>query len=172
MYCLDLYLSCWCTAWFCLSAVGVLPGFVSQLLGYYLVLSLSFWCTAWFCLSTVGVLPGFVSQLLECYLVLYHSCWCTVLVLSISYWVLPGFVSQLLVYCLVRELPNTEPLDRVKDTLRQYDILPKNTTRATEEQTTLENLFHKRVIAMKGGPSWHILQLKLNRRACEHKAID
>ena len=54
-------------------------------------------------------------------------------------------------YCLVRELPNTEPMDRVKDTLRRYDILPKNTTRATEEQTTLENLFHKRVIAMKGG---------------------
>ena len=60
-------------------------------------------------------------------------------------------------YCLVRELPNTEPMDRVKDTLRRYDILPKNTTRATEEQTTLENLFHKRVIAMKGGPVWSVV---------------
>lgn len=64
MYCLDLYLSCWCTAWFCLSIVGVLPGIISQLLVYCLVLSLNCWRIAWFCISIVGVLSGFVSQLL------------------------------------------------------------------------------------------------------------
>ncbi|KAL8598680.1 hypothetical protein ACOMHN_033245 [Nucella lapillus] len=58
--------------------------------------------------------------------------------------------SKLLVYCLVRELPNTEPLDRVKATLKQYGILATDSLRATEEQTTLDNLFHKRIIAMKG----------------------
>nr|KAG5705468.1 hypothetical protein BaRGS_004595 [Batillaria attramentaria] len=58
--------------------------------------------------------------------------------------------SKLLVYCLVRELPNTDLLDRVKATLRQYSILPTDDRHATEEQTTLENLLHKRVIAMKG----------------------
>ncbi|XP_076468299.1 uncharacterized protein LOC143299079 isoform X1 [Babylonia areolata] len=58
--------------------------------------------------------------------------------------------SKLLVYCLVRELPNTDALDRVKATLRQYGILATDSQRATEEQTVLDNLFNKRVIAMKG----------------------
>lgn len=58
--------------------------------------------------------------------------------------------SKLLVYCLVRELPGQDPLVRVRRTLVQYEVLPGPDSRPTEEQTALENLLNKRVIAMKG----------------------
>lgn len=58
--------------------------------------------------------------------------------------------SELLVYCLVRELPNQDLMDRIKETMRKYSILANDSKRATEEQTSMESLFRKRVIAMKG----------------------
>lgn len=64
---------------------------------------------------------------------------------------------QLLVYCLVRELPNQDLMDRIKETMRKYSILANDSKRATEEQTSMESLFRKRVIAMKGNSTFPTL---------------
>ncbi|XP_046369445.2 glycine betaine reductase ATRR-like isoform X1 [Haliotis rufescens] len=58
--------------------------------------------------------------------------------------------TKLLIYCLVRELPQVEALDRIKETLRKYGILGKSESEATEEQKQVEAMLVRRVTVIKG----------------------
>ena len=53
-------------------------------------------------------------------------------------------------YCLVRGTPDQTPVNRVKDTLVQYGILPAHGATPTDEQLSLQKHFHKRVQAITG----------------------
>ncbi|XP_046580237.1 linear gramicidin synthase subunit D-like [Haliotis rubra] len=57
--------------------------------------------------------------------------------------------TKLLVYCLVRELPGVEALDRIKEALRKYGILGKSESEATKEQKQVEAMLARRVTVIK-----------------------
>ncbi|KAJ8297813.1 hypothetical protein KUTeg_024344 [Tegillarca granosa] len=57
--------------------------------------------------------------------------------------------TKTLVYCVVRELPDLEPMERIEKTLHQYGILATSNT-PTEQQTCIRQMLKKRVHAVKG----------------------
>ena len=57
---------------------------------------------------------------------------------------------QVFVFCLVRELPDVSPLDRLQKTLQKYGMLAPDDTLPSEEQKQLEQLVAKRVRPLKG----------------------
>ena len=57
---------------------------------------------------------------------------------------------QVFVFCLIRELPDVTPAQRLQKTLQQYGMLPLDGTLPTEEQKQIEQLVAKRVRPLKG----------------------
>ena len=54
-----------------------------------------------------------------------------------------------MIRCLVRELPDTTPNERVEKTLRQFGIISSDHEQ-TEQQSLIQSLFAKRVEVVKG----------------------
>ena len=56
---------------------------------------------------------------------------------------------QCLIRCLVRELPDITPNERVEKALRQFGIFPSD-SKSTEQQTLIQSMYGKRVEVIKG----------------------
>merc|ERR1719277_2790975 len=54
------------------------------------------------------------------------------------------------IFCVVREGPETPGMDRVRETLNQYGILPLDTRGATDKHILLESKVNQRVSTIKG----------------------
>lgn len=57
---------------------------------------------------------------------------------------------QMHIFCLVRDSADLAGIDRIKENLRSYGILPLNKDHATAEETVIEAKFSQRVVAVKG----------------------
>ena len=73
---------------------------------------------------------------------------------------------QCLIRCLVRELPDITPNERVEKALRQFGIFPSD-SKPTEQQTLIQSMYGKRVEVVKGNhkyklSSWMKLLIKLH----------
>jgi len=57
---------------------------------------------------------------------------------------------QAFVFCLCREWPDAAPEVRLRQTLVKYGLLAPEGASGSEQQQALEQLFAKRVMALKG----------------------
>lgn len=57
---------------------------------------------------------------------------------------------QMHIFCLVRDSADLAGIDRIKENLRSYGILPLNKDHATAEETVIEAKSSQRVVAVKG----------------------
>ena len=53
-------------------------------------------------------------------------------------------------FCLTRQLPDADPIERLTAALRKFGILAKEGETPSDEQKTLQQHFNKRVAILKG----------------------